>query len=168
MVVIRCTQKLLRRAVPSRPVTASSDTRLGDWSGTLFGVGTQRFVLFASEHSRLPVLMPARGLKDIGVQLCLRLGPVSSGLRVPAALADDELAAMQDVLVAPTNSRSVLGSLNDFVHAARHRLQVEPSTDLLTMALWLGETPVGPINYESPNDVTRQLFGLPRLPRRAV
>ncbi len=45
---------------------------------------------------------------------------------------------------------------------------MEPATELLTMSVWLSDTPVGPMKYEAPDDITRRLFGLPPLPRRAV
>jgi hypothetical protein len=41
-------------------VAASSDTRRGDWHGNLIRIGRPHALLFISEHSRLPVLLPVR------------------------------------------------------------------------------------------------------------
>jgi hypothetical protein len=49
MVVIRCTQKLLRRIGPSGPTDEKSTARLGDWLANLLGVAQRRFVLLVSE-----------------------------------------------------------------------------------------------------------------------
>jgi hypothetical protein len=61
MVVLRCTQKLLvrlKRADVS--LGEESTTRLGDWYGNILRIGRQQHLLFISEHSRLPVIIPIR------------------------------------------------------------------------------------------------------------
>ena len=61
MVVLRCTQQLLRR-LRSAPATLvpESTTRLGDWYGTAFQVGSRRYGLFIAERTRLPIVLSAR------------------------------------------------------------------------------------------------------------
>lgn len=44
---------------------------------------------------------------------------------------------MHDVLIAPTMSRSVLGSINDFAYMAEVHLRAEPTLDLQSLALKL-------------------------------
>jgi hypothetical protein len=168
MVVIRCTKKLLQRVGPSAALAPESTTRLGEWYGTLFGVGHRRMALFISTASRLPVLLPARGLGDVAVLLRAAVAEVLGALGVPLVLVEAEIEAMNDVLVAPTRDRSMLGSLNDFVFGAKCRLDDEPGTELLAMAVWLSQTPVGPMGYEAPDNATRRLFGVPPVTRRAV
>jgi len=61
MVVLRCTRQLLMRLkYPDEDTSAESTTRLGDWYGTLIRFGRRHVLLFISEWSRLPVLLPAR------------------------------------------------------------------------------------------------------------
>jgi hypothetical protein len=61
MVVLRCTQQLLLRlkqfgVEPGvRPTTL-----LGDWYGNLIRMGNRHVLLFISEQSRLPVMIPVR------------------------------------------------------------------------------------------------------------
>jgi hypothetical protein len=57
VVVIRCTQKMLKRVGPPASEPPASTTRLGDWTANLLGVGRQRFVLLVAERSRLPILL---------------------------------------------------------------------------------------------------------------
>ena len=66
MLVLRCTQKLLKRIGQPVADPPQSTTALGDWFAQPLSVGHQRFVLFASEHSRLPILMPAKDTKHLG------------------------------------------------------------------------------------------------------
>ena len=61
MVVLRCTQKLLVRLkqVGDLPPVEST-TRLGDWYGNILQIGRRQHLLFISERSRLPVVIPIR------------------------------------------------------------------------------------------------------------
>lgn len=158
MVVIRCTQKLLKRFEPSRSREALSTTRLGDWSANLLGVRQQRFVLLVSARSRLPVLLPARDVKHIAEHLARVLATPLPALGVPALAIRRELAEMDESVIASTNNRSVLGSVNDFAKAAKWRLSEEPDTDLIAMALWLSETPILALGGSSPEVLTRGLL----------
>ena len=61
MVVLRCTQHLLLRLNrPDDPPAYASTTLLGDWYGNVIRMGRRHALLFISQHSRLPVLIPVR------------------------------------------------------------------------------------------------------------
>ena len=61
MVVLRCTQKLLARLKQADNLPAvESTTRLGDWYGNILQIGRRQHLLFISERSRLPVVIPIR------------------------------------------------------------------------------------------------------------
>ena len=158
MVVIRGTRKLLRRLGPVTEVRCESTTRLGDWLGSLLGVGRQRVVLFISQHSRLPVVLPGRNVKNVPLHLPLGVGAVLDALGIPPHAVRTELKAMADTVVAPKNSRSLVGTLTDLSYALKLRLAQEPDVNLMTLALWLSETPMGPMDYRAPDEVARQLF----------
>jgi hypothetical protein len=159
VVVVRCTQKLLRRLPAPSFIEAQSTTTLGDWCGNLIGIGHLRVALFISERSRLPVLLPARDMANLGRHLAEAVGQVLRALGVRADRIRLELESMAEVHISHTNSRSLLASLNDFTYALKWRLGQEPSAELLSVALELAETPVGPLGYRAPDDVTRQLLG---------
>lgn len=159
MVVIRCTKKLLRRLPGSEwgPLGRSS-TVLGDWSGNLLFLGRRRILIFISQHSRLPVLLPARDLKRLSATLPLAVAEVLRGIGVSELHIERELEAMSEVRFAPTNNRSLLGSLNDFKVHLCWWFATESEPSLLELALKLSETLVGPLRYEHPSAVTRRLF----------
>jgi hypothetical protein len=158
VVVIRCTQKLLKRVGPPTSEPAASTTRLGDWTANLLGVGRQRFVLLVAERSRLPILLPARDLKSIRVPLVDALAHVLLSLNVAAVSVRRELAEMRDGAFATTNNRSVLGTMTDFSNATWWRYRDEPDADPLAVSLWLAETPMQPCRGKSPDQLTRELF----------
>ena len=66
MVVLRCTQKLLVR-LKRTDVSADTEstTLLGDWYGNILHIARQQHLLFISERSRLPVVIPIREMRRL-------------------------------------------------------------------------------------------------------
>ena len=89
MVVLRCTRRLLMRLkYQDEDTPAESTTRLGDWYGTLIRMGRRHVLLFISERSRLPVLLPARDADRLGLAFPKAVSvPGGSGFR-PATRLD--------------------------------------------------------------------------------
>lgn len=65
---------------------------------------------------------------------------------------------MREAVIAVTNDRSILGTMNDFSHMLKWRLECEPDADLVEAALWLSATPVGPLGHDRPCDVALRLL----------
>jgi len=66
MLVLRCTQKLLARLKQADNLAdVESTTRLGDWYGNILQLGRRQHLLFISERSRLPVVIPIRDGKRL-------------------------------------------------------------------------------------------------------
>lgn len=160
MVVIRCTQKLLARLGAPAADPPASTTLLGDWYAKPFAVAQRRFVILASERSRIAVLMPGRDLATLPRRFPDALAVQLARLGIPSPAADREVAACSDVTLATTASRSLLGTLNDFAYMAQARLRHDPEVDLEDEALSLSHTPMAPLGYAFPADVARSLFGL--------
>jgi len=158
VVVIRCTQKLFGRLPASEYSEAVSTTRLGDWCGDLFHVRRTRVILFISERSRLPVILPARDFGNVVTHLVHALGQVLDGLPVQAYSIQKELDEMQVARFAPTNSRSLLGTMNDFRTQLDWLMHEHPAADFLDLSLMLVEVPVGPLAYRHPAAVAAELL----------
>ena len=75
MVVLRCTRRLLARLKRADNLSDDeSTTRLGDWYGNVLPLGHRLYLLFISERSRLPVVIPireARHLATVFPTLCV-------------------------------------------------------------------------------------------------
>ena len=161
MVVLRCTQKLLRRLREvSSPDASASDTKLGDWYGSDFQVGRRRFALFLSERTRLPIVLDGAELKRLPVALAGRLDRVLTALGVDERARAEECARMSAAVFAPTGSRTVVGSLNEAVSMAQTFLARSPSLTLLELSLDLSEVPAGPLKGAASGDVTAATLGL--------
>ena len=160
MVVLRCTQQLLFRLKRFDDAPAvRSTTRLGDWYGNLLRMGNRHALLFISERSRLPVLIPVREANRLRTAfpdaVCLALGTVG----VPADAIEQERAQMSEIAFGRTSSRSLLGSLTDFSFLARTRFVTARDEPLEKIARDLAETPlIAPFDGARPSAATRKLF----------
>ncbi len=163
MYAIRCTQKLLRRSSihlgddgPSAPRTT---TALGDWFAMPFNVGRHRLVLCTSERSLLTVVVARKNLPALPDRLAHAALMLLHDIGVPAWDAGRELKEMAAARFARTNSRTVLGSMNEFSFMAPWYLN-DPglSGGLAELAFRLADTPCGPLDGERPRDVARRLL----------
>jgi len=163
MVVLRCTQTLLRRLhqTPAEDAPASS-TVLGDWYANILWVYRKPLVLAVSARTLLPVLVPARDPASLGPRLAAALGHMLAALGIPAHRVEAEQRHMAQIAFARTISRQILGTMNDF----DRMLDPAPGQSLISAALELAEAPCGPIGMGSPDRVTLNLFDVVRASSR--
>jgi hypothetical protein len=164
MFTLRCTQKLLKRL--GSPVTgelAPSTTILGDWYANVTSLPFRGkfFIMFMNEPTRLVVLVQGRGgqqtiptFRQRTAQLLAHLG------WAPHSIAR-EIQAMEEVQLAKTASRSILGSMNDvkrhleiIAERAGSAEAVDWEGQEILMTTWLH----GPLDYEHPADLARALL----------
>ncbi len=158
MFALRCTQKLLTR-LKAKPVAEvpPATTRLGDWYANLVMLRCRHLVVALSERTLLPVIIEAAPGSTLPDRLRAGVGHVLRHLGIDDEAIAGELAAMHDVAIAMTASKSILGSLNDFVHMFGFHLD-DGEANLLNISLKLAETPCSPFAYESPKARTVALF----------
>ena len=160
MVVLRCTQKLLVRLKQTGDLPAvESTTRLGDWYGNILRIGRRQHLLFISERSRLPLVLPIIELKRLSAvfpdAVCERLAIVG----VITENIADERARMSKIAFGRTRNRRLLGTLNDFAFMAQqgnaNRAEPESPEELMQ---FLSQTPILPLDGASPIELTRAAF----------
>lgn len=121
MVVLRCTQKLLARLKHlGETPEVESTTRLGDWYGNILRIGRRQMLIFISERSRLPVVIPIKESKSLDIVFGHAVCEVLASVGVSVADIDSERLQMSELAFGPTKNRSVLGTLNDFAHMAKY------------------------------------------------
>jgi len=160
MLVLRCTQKLLARLKQAENLPAvESTTRLGDWSGNIIQLGRRQHLLFISERSRLPVVIPIREGKRLTEVFPDAVCEVLGNVGVAAAHIADERARMSEIAFGRTRNRSLLGTLNDFAFMAQvgSARRPEPETPEELMR-FLAQTPILPLDGASPTDLTLAAF----------
>jgi hypothetical protein len=158
MVVLRCTQKLLARLKQTDTLPAvESTTRLGDWYGNILRIGRRQHLLFISERSRLPVVIPITESKRLRTvfpdAVCERLAIVG----VTAEDIADERARMSEIAFGRTRNRSLLGTLNDFAFMAQsvdaRRTESLPQSSRMsrrTRYASLRNSPIGTQRFRRP------------------
>ena len=166
MVVLRCTRKLLMRLkqVGDLPPVEST-TRLGDWYGNILWIGRRQHLLFISERSRLPVVLPITESKRLATVFPDAVCEPLSLVGVAVADIADERMRMLDSAFGQTRNRSLLGTLNDFAFMAQsgdaRRTEPESPEELMR---FLSQTPILPLDGTSPIALTRAVFGRQTVP----
>ena len=158
MVVFRCTRKLLD-CLPAATASSSSrsTTALGDWYFTLVFAKPQWLLFGVSEKSRLPVVLPARELRTMAPRFQQALDRVLHDLGICEEAIAAERRSMEEIAIARTIDRHVLGSVNDFVQAIRFALEDRVDNSLHDLSLWLADTPILPLK-DRPDRMTRRLL----------
>jgi hypothetical protein len=157
MYTLHCTQKLLARVKQQvLPLVPEPTTELGNWYATAL-LWKPQLALFVNETTRLPVLMPLAPAATVAARFPQHLAEVLSAHGVDPAFIAREVIAMAEVGFAKTASRSLLGSMNDFAWSAEVTLASFAPGDLHGISMYLAETPVGPMNYNSPAYMLRQV-----------
>ena len=110
MVVLRCTQKLLVRLKQVGDLSSDeSTTRLGDWYGNVLQLGHRQYLLFISERSRLPVVIPIREARHLPTVFPDTVCTVLAAVGVPAMHIAEERARMSEMAFGQTRTAACSG-----------------------------------------------------------
>ncbi|HEY3285949.1 MAG TPA: hypothetical protein VGJ96_02385 [Gemmatimonadaceae bacterium] len=132
---------------------------LGDWYANLLNIGRHRLVLCTNARSLLTIVVTARDLPDLPRRIAESAATLLASLGVPDDRIRAEVREMQWIQVARTQSRSVLGSMNDFAFAADVYFCGDREFVVLRdLDRWLAETPCKPLQYRTPAEVARELM----------
>jgi hypothetical protein len=160
IILIRGTQKLLKRLGKQSNELDSSTNALGDWYATLVYVGRIQLVLCTSANSLLSVVFEARQARArIAESLRKDLETLLFDIGVSESQVRAELAEMCNYQFGPTASRSILGTMNDFAQSIYYRMDEQPEVTLRQISLDLSGTPCkGPRGYSFPAQRARILL----------
>jgi hypothetical protein len=160
MVVVHGTKKFLDRVGrPSVEADTASSGRLGSWYATVLFWKPQ-VALLVNEPTFVPVLMPFAPAATFLDRLPATLHTVLRAHQLPAAFIDQEVEEMGALRLAKTNSRRVLGVMNEFAYLADVRRGVGRSDgQYLALSLELAHTPCGPL-YKTHTFPDRALHAL--------
>ena len=169
MLVLRCTRKLLKRKPgPNNPGRDALVPVIGNWHANLIRLARSQVVLCVNDSSLLAILVPGREfprfVSAFQNRLVARLGRM--GLATDTISA--ERAAMEIVKIQPSNSRSVLASMNDFVRNLKWRARNDfDFSEADALEDMLSETPMGALKYQCAAEVAKAAFSHSRNAFRA-
>ena len=161
MVVLRPTKKLSGQLPMERAVTESSDTALGDWYVNRLVVDRRPLLLLVSSSSLLPVLLHARDVRSLPAKLGAIIEARLSRMGIEVSVVAAERNVMEPVRIAPTASRSVLGTVVDFAFLVSNYLDPGDWTDE-TLAVVADQIAQTPCRVSGPSD--RTIFPRDRAP----
>ena len=159
--VLRCTSKYRRlfRLPENLPEPAASPSgALGSWYANTLNVGRSRFLHYTSDLSRLAVVIPLRERRTAERRFVEVLAELLNRLGVSQQLVALECATLGTLAYARARNRSVLGTMRDQALAVAIDLDYGGVRSPVDLALWLAETPTGPLGYESPERVAPRLI----------
>jgi len=159
MYTIRCTRKLLRAL--KLPLTADEErttTALGDWYANLIYFGKLRLVHFLSDRSLLSVIIPLKPGRTAFDRHRLALAQLLGGLQILPAIIEAELAEMAAYSVAPTASRSVLGSMRTLSLDTKWIIQSRPEATFDQISLELAGVPCLTLPTHFPDKTAKELL----------
>lgn len=114
MIRFCCTKKCLEYL--RRPVTEKlkkSDAILGEWYVNIVPTFRGDTILFVNNPTRLTIVIPDEWVLDIESDFKKRLLDLYQLLNLPAEFINHEKGKLDDFQYARTDSRSLLGSMND-------------------------------------------------------
>lgn len=160
MYSIKATKKLLdRMGDPIDSSVVNPSTMLGNWfAKPLFW--RPQYALFVSESTFLPVFAPLAPAFRLAVRFPDDLAGTLRAHGVSESFIADEIGAMDDVVVSKTDSRQIVGVMNEFASTANRMRELHPELDSLHLAMRLAEVPVGIFrtDYRVPEVALRELI----------
>ncbi len=168
MQIIHCTKKLLNEleASPGSSITLEqSPGFLGPWHANLIRIERRKCLLLTNDRTLYSFLVPGVKKKDLDnfrelFALHLKMNLAKEGFGhedITKALGE-----YGEIAIAPTKSRSVLGSMNDLADQADFlvsRAGGLEKGDMLTVNMMLNRIPMGAIKYRYSIDKVYELFG---------
>ncbi|MEM9860253.1 MAG: hypothetical protein AAF938_01455 [Myxococcota bacterium] len=155
MFVLRGTQKLRKRLKMPVSPSQAGDTVLGDWYADLRPVRPKHLVLLVNDRTRFPVLVHASPLTSLQPRFCIALSKQLCAIGAADDAIDAEMARMDTMRVDKTASRSVLATMMDYRFMLEAYMDGGPPHDLHAVSMKMALGPCGPLDMESPIDVTR-------------
>jgi hypothetical protein len=158
VVSLRCTAKLLKKMKMDSPgEPPASTTALGDWFANIIYTRQGHYIILVSEKSRLPILLSAKGLDSFESRFIRMLREQLIKYGASEKAADLEISHMHPMHYGKTNSRSVLGTINDFTLSFRYMLPYRQNYTNYDWSDNLAETPCSPIGYGLPRELAVEL-----------
>jgi hypothetical protein len=131
---------------------------LGPWYANLVYFGRVQLVMATNERSLLTVFVPARDIGDVDQRLRDAIARLLWNIKVPEDCVRGELAEMSGVMYTRTESRKVLGVMNDFVHQTDWMFYENPACSLDDVGIYLADTVTSAIEHGGPRDVALRML----------
>lgn len=145
MFSVHATKKLLDRVKADVDAPVEDPTpALGNWYATTVP-GRRPTVLFVNERILLPVLMPLAPARTLLDRFPDHLREVLDAHGTDPRFVAAEVAASVGGRYARTDSRSIIGIMNEFIALIERRRRIQGVEDLLALSTYLAGIPCTPL-----------------------
>ena len=169
MLQIRCTKKVLDAIGIKQKGLGSikeADSLLGNWYANLFSADRRKIIIFMNEKTLLSfVIVGVRkdNIKKIIEMFCGGLEQILTLEGIDAAKIEEVLAEYEDVEFTKTESRSVLGNLNELVNLYKHHIYYNEGLkycDLTDIIYRINRMPQRNIDWKYSIDALNELLAV--------
>ncbi len=159
MQIIRCTQKLLKEMGLKKGDLAVSEPRfsfLGSWHANLIHIDKRKCVIFVNDKTLFNFIAPdvtRAEIKNLNILFTEYLICVLSEEGIADAVKEKITEEYREINYSGTNSRSVLGSMNDLAFHYKYHILSEGgvhSVSVPEIIHNLNRIPMGAIVYTYP------------------
>jgi len=157
MIVLRCTHKLLKEIrLPKEGLGDPGEGFLGSWFANLFRLDRRKCVIFTNDRTLYSFILYGQKRPDFDELEERFLTSLAENLLLdgfPAKTVKRIYWTCHPVAFGMTNSRSVLGSMNDLVHLASYMVPLQPLVTDRAIAIVnreLNRTPMRNLKYVYP------------------
>lgn len=166
MLVFRCTDKFARLMGTNRHRLAepSESGYLGSWFAHRFPIEGRKCVIFTHEETLFSVVevdVLKSDLADLGTFFADRLIRSLAACDLAAPSPERVREASKRVVLAPTNNRSVVGSMNDLWFMAEVHTETGGGLALFDfddVCRFVNRTPMSALSYDRPAEAFRKRF----------
>lgn len=167
MQLIRCTKKLQKEMGLSKNSLSESEPAgacLGSWHANLIFIARRKCVLFVNDRTLFNFIVPdvsRASLKALSSLFISWLAGVLAEEEIPEYMREKIMAEYSQIEYANTNSKSVLGSMNDLAYHYEHLILSERgvhSPAVPSIIKKLNRIPMGAIRYAYPIEALKSIY----------
>jgi hypothetical protein len=167
MQLIRCTQKLQKEIGLKKSDLAKSEPEfsfLGSWHANLLHIDRKKCVLFVNDKTLFNFIVPDVNrtlIKELSKVFVKHLFCVLASEGLSEKFIEAIKTEYRNLAYAGTNSKSVLGSMNDLAFHYKHHILSEGgihSAMVPEIIRKLNHMPMGALDYKYPIDAIQSLY----------
>ena len=162
MLVLNCTKKLAKRlSFEFAENPGESTNKLGPWTANSFNIGRFPMIILTNDKTLLTTVIPLKETRTFHDRFLMSLELLFQSIALSSAEILSELQEMSEMQFTTRTSRSVLGSMNDFVFHARVAINQESDLSLPALSFELSSIPCSPLKYGYPREAALDLLAPP-------
>ena len=159
MVTLRLTHKLRKLlAIDLTEQLKPTTGRLGDWYANFVPTCSGDLVVLVNEKTLLSVAIPIWESEHLLLLFRMRVGNLLGMIGIQPKTIENEIRHYDQIQFGKTNSRSVLGSMNDIAYQYQGIAEMAKNKADLSLSnaeYQMSQMPCKPIDYRAPMDIAR-------------